>query len=394
MRFHAAVALVVSGCMFLPEPAAPLPERILWRFDTVANYISHRAAVADDGTVYVNDSSGFLYALDENGTLLWDYDGGGIGSTGPTVVGTDGTIYFGTGSGTPAIHALNPDGTLKWMFEDPDSQGPIGGPSIGPDGNVYAVFDVPGDFGVVSLSPAGVLLWNNLGDPVVADFAESGREIVFTDDELYWTSSYPGAFYAFEIADGDQVFQLDLADPGQACTGKHAKQDAWVVYVATGVAPRLNAYDKDGNLKWQHFGNEGTVTNTLSAPHCIGGAVFINRNLFELEANESSGKDMWDTPSLLEQGTSGPIVNPPKDLIVLGGQSDFGRPGVVQGFDPRTGNKEWAFEIPKEPNGSCAVPYGRAMFTPDGDRAYIPAVTLCTSPNPLPSYLYAIDTAP
>lgn len=86
--------------------------------------------------------SGFLYALTPTGALKWVYDGGSVGSSGPTVVGRDGTIYFGLASPKAAIHAVNPDGTRKWIFLAPDSQGTIGGPGVGPDGNIYAIFDI------------------------------------------------------------------------------------------------------------------------------------------------------------------------------------------------------------------------------------------------------------
>jgi hypothetical protein len=59
---------------------------VAWRFEVLANYVSHRADVGRDGTVYFNDSSGFLYALTPAGTLKWVYDGESSGSSGPTVV--------------------------------------------------------------------------------------------------------------------------------------------------------------------------------------------------------------------------------------------------------------------------------------------------------------------
>ena len=108
------------------QPAAQ--GKVAWRFKVLANYISHRAGVGPDGTVYFNDSSGFLYALTRDGALKWVYSGHGSGSQGPTVVGPDGTIYFGTAS-LSAIHAVNPDGTRKWIFKANKSQGPIGGPA-------------------------------------------------------------------------------------------------------------------------------------------------------------------------------------------------------------------------------------------------------------------------
>ncbi len=75
----ASVQLVVGGVASAPKTinveARPAAQAgVAWRFRTEANYISHRAAVGADGTVYVNDSSGFLYALTTDGALKWVYD--------------------------------------------------------------------------------------------------------------------------------------------------------------------------------------------------------------------------------------------------------------------------------------------------------------------------------
>ena len=189
---------------------------VAWRFEVLANYVSHRADVARDGTVYFNDSTGFLYALTPEGALKWIYDGN-PGSAGPTVVGRDGTIYFGVSGPVAAIHAVKPDGTRKWIFPAPDSQGPIGGPGIGPDGNVYAVFDIGGSIGAVSLTPDGTLRWNNLGAPRVGEFGQVGRELVFGAGNVYFTSTYYGDVYGFELDPGHPAIlhYYRLGPPGR-----------------------------------------------------------------------------------------------------------------------------------------------------------------------------------
>ena len=185
----AASPVEKAAAAAVAHPAAQ--GKIAWRFKVQANYISHRADIGQDGTVYFNDSSGFLYALTRDGALKWVYSGHGSGSQGPTVVGPDGTIYFGTAS-LSAIHAVNPDGTRKWIFKANKSQGPIGGPGVGPDGNIYAMFDVAGRFCAVSLTPAGSLRWNNPGKPRVFEYGQLGRELVFGGGNVYFTSTYTG----------------------------------------------------------------------------------------------------------------------------------------------------------------------------------------------------------
>jgi outer membrane protein assembly factor BamB len=359
---------------------------VAWRFEVLANYISHRADVARDGTVYFNDSSGFLYALTPAGALKWIYDGESVGSSGPTVVGRDGTIYFGVAAPFAAIHAVNPDGTRKWIFPAPDSQGPIGGPGVGPDGNVYAVFDIGGSIGAVSLTPAGALRWNNLGEPRVGEFGQVGRELPFGGGNFYFTSTYYGDVYGFDLAQGTQRFFINIGTADQAAATRNG-----TFYVPTGL--RLNAYSKAGRFRWSFFGDENPPTNDLTAPD-IGrdGNIYINRNLSELYSLTPAPAVRWIVPSLLAGGpVPGPIVSPTNELVLMGGQETFGRPGLIQGFSTADGALLFEINIPKEPDGTCAVPYARARFTRAGDRAYIPAVQLCEVPQEYHSWLYAID---
>lgn len=359
---------------------------VAWRFEVLANYISHRADVARDGTVYFNDSSGFLYALTPAGALLWVYDGESPGSSGPTVVGRDGTIYFGVAAPFAAIHAVNPDGTRKWVFPAPDSQGPIGGPNVGRDGNVYAVFDLGGSIGAVSLTPEGALRWNNLGNPRVAELGQLGRELVFGGRNFFFTSTYYGDVYGFNLVRGTQDFYTNIGTAKQAATGPDG-----TLYVPTGL--RLNSYTRNGIFRWSFFGDINPPTNDLTAPDVDrSGNIYINRNLGELYSLTPTPTVRWVAPSLLAGGAiPGPIVSPQGDLVLMGGQETFGRPGLIQAFAASDGALFFEINIPKEPDGTCAVPYARARFTRAGDRAYIPAVQLCEVPQEYHSWLYAID---
>ncbi|MBV9571479.1 MAG: PQQ-like beta-propeller repeat protein [Alphaproteobacteria bacterium] len=361
--------------------------KVAWRFKVLANFISHRAAVGPDGTVYFNDSSGILHALTPEGTQKWTYNGHGLGSQGPTVVGPDGTIYFGTAS-LSAVHAVNPDGTRKWIFVAKDSQGIIGGPGIGPDGNIYAMFDIGGPIGAVSLTPAGTRRWNTHGNPRVFEYGQLGRELVFGGGNVYFTATYTGDVWAFDIETGKQRFNVNVGRAGQADVAKDGS-----VLVPTQLQPRLNAFSPNGKFLWSFFGDEQTVTNDLTAPD-VGpdGNIYIVRNLGELYSLTPKPATRWVSPSLLSQGPiSGPIVSPANDLVLLGGQPTYGEPGLIQGFSPANGALQFEINIPKEKDGTCAVPFARPRFTPSGDRAYIPAVQLCESPKKYHSWLYAID---
>src|SRR4029078_5285417 len=92
---------------------------------------------------------GDVYSLTPEGTLRWTVRAGGDG--GPTV-GQDGT---GDVAGGSTIKAIVSDGSIRWRYTDPgDGQGVIAGPTVGPDGNIYAVTDFGGT-GAFALSPGG-----------------------------------------------------------------------------------------------------------------------------------------------------------------------------------------------------------------------------------------------
>ena len=374
----------------LQRPTAQLTGvsgKVAWRYEVLANYVSHRADVARDGTVYFNDSSGFLYALTPKGKLKWAYDSQASGSQGPTVVGGDGTIYFGV-SAPAAILAINPDGTLKWKFTAPESQGPIGGPGIGPDGNIYAVFDRPGTVGAVSLTPEGSLRWNKQGKPRVAEVGQVGRELVFGGGNVYFTSTYYGDVYAFDLNKGHQNFRVNVGSAGQAAVTKDGD-----VLVPTQIAPLLDAFSPSGKLLWSFFGDEHNATTVLSAP-AVGrdGNIYIDRNISELYSLTSSPSVRWTSDSLLPAGPiPGPMVDRKNEVVLIGGQPTYGEPGLIQAFAAANGTPLFEINIPKEPDGTCAVPFARPTFTRSGDRAYIPAVQLCQTPKEYHSWLYAID---
>lgn len=115
-------------------------------------------SVADDGTIYVGTTDGYLIALNPDGTTRWSYATSGRNQLTPCAIAKDGTIYFG--SMDSFFYALKPDGQLKWKYNVNDCAG--GTPAIGPSGNIYFAAD-GGRF--LCLNPAGIrqwsLQWNN-----------------------------------------------------------------------------------------------------------------------------------------------------------------------------------------------------------------------------------------
>jgi outer membrane protein assembly factor BamB len=116
-----------------------------WAFDT-GGYVHWAAAISMDGTVFVGQHNRIFFALDEaTGTKKWDKkmekDRFNSSSTTPSwsppVIGSDGTVYVGTGPGYFEIFALDgKTGAKKWEFLTGNYQTSF--PAIGEDGTLYA----------------------------------------------------------------------------------------------------------------------------------------------------------------------------------------------------------------------------------------------------------------
>jgi len=55
-------------------------------------------SVGSDGTIYAGTGNGFLIAINPDGTLKWRYDTGGSSIECSPAIGSDGTIYFHSNS--------------------------------------------------------------------------------------------------------------------------------------------------------------------------------------------------------------------------------------------------------------------------------------------------------
>lgn len=149
-----------------------------WRY-YAGGLIRNSPAIALDGTLYVGSSeNSTLHALNPDGSLKWNLSvNGGIQGSSPTIA-DDGTIYVGV-RGNPSVYAVNPDGTIKWTADLGDAID--SSPAIGTDGSIY--------FGsglgrLYALYPDGTLKWQ----------FQSGNTIwsspaVDADDNVYFYSS-------------------------------------------------------------------------------------------------------------------------------------------------------------------------------------------------------------
>jgi outer membrane protein assembly factor BamB len=375
--------------------------RVKWRFQAASDYILQRPAVGPDGTIVVHDSSGNVYALRPDGGLKWIFTTR-IFAAGPPSIGLDGTVYVADSS---TITAIKPNGSLKWTFtEPPGGQGVIAGPTVGPDGNIYAVTDI-GGLGALALSPAGQLLWSNTGDPVMAEQGQLGVEMSFGPshlggavDQFYVTfddfgSSERDHMYAFRLT-GEQVWTIPLFMTKDT-SGMMQQQRPIVgtdgtvflsASVATGGNWSLNAFDPaNGTLLRNYFPSPGLG---MSVP-TVGpdGAVYFGQSLSYLQAVSRDFIPKWTffDGSIL----SYPVVSPANDIVFTGGAPNYGVPGFVRAFSTSSGQLLWSLDLGVE-NGGNQNMQSIPRFTLDGSTVYFGTVILGGTGSPF-CFLYAVD---
>jgi hypothetical protein len=349
---------------------------LLWRFEVDAMYVQSRPVTGSDGTVYVNDIDGHLYALTPDGGLKWVLNG--VGTSG-TAIGPDDTVYVGN---TREITAVNPDGTVKWRFVENPGAFILLGPSVGPDGNIYAV--ATSGIGILSLTPQGSLRWTipEAYDRAIVDYQElafgpgpkgNGLQMYFHANHHFRGVDSGGSVRFTVDGDGSQPV---VGPDGTVYTHN------WTI----GLGAVLGAYDPSGNLKWTFLVSpNNTSTNPAVGPN---GIVYVGWNLSSLYALTPKGTVKWHyvDPGILQD----PVPSPTRRLVLMGGQPNYGEPGFFAAVGTRRGSLKWKAALPLD-NGSPVVPFSISppRFSRDGRTAYAATITLGVYDH---SFLYAVST--
>ncbi|MCK4822614.1 PQQ-like beta-propeller repeat protein, partial [bacterium] len=113
---------------------------LLWKY-RVGEEVASSPAIALDGTIYVRGRSDYLCAINKDGTPKWRLHLGisyhaGIGVSSPAI-GDNGTVYtpgMVEGSG---LYAINPDGSIKWVYPDSEVSNNNKTPAVASDGTIY-----------------------------------------------------------------------------------------------------------------------------------------------------------------------------------------------------------------------------------------------------------------
>ena len=253
--------------------------------------------------------------------ILWTYKPHGLRASSPAVA-NDGTVYFTAvdSSEKPAksyVHALDPDGTLRWRYETADSLGSwafISAPAIGPDGTIYVGAGPEGDSAfLVAINSDGTRKWR-----YTLAKAEVSAPAIGSDGTIYFTAqpSYHRTIFALN-PDGSLLWQYPTDTTQEWASAPSVGQDGSVYF---GQPAGLCALTPSGQLAWKH----NTEPCEVGCPPAVGadGTLYFGASargitwMYALNpdgtprwqsqrpvGSEPAATDVWGTPSLGSDGT-------------------------------------------------------------------------------------------
>jgi outer membrane protein assembly factor BamB len=310
---------------YAPETTGPTGDAGgRWRFETDGG-VSTSAAVVD-GTVYVGDDRGNLYALGAaDGAEEWRFTAGGQIATSPAVVGD--TVYVG--SSDNYVYAVDrADGTERWRFETDDQV--VSSPTV-VDGTVYVGSQ---DYRVYALDAAtGEREWAALTGNAVP-----GTPAV-VDDTVY-VGSEDRTLYALSAGEGELEWEFEV---GGELPSAPTVVDG-TVYVGS-LDSTVYAVDAEsGEQQWQ-FDTGGPV---VGSPAVADGTVYTgsrDSTLYAIDATD--GSEQWTYSTALRVIGSPAVAG---DLVYVGDQI-----GNVYGVTASDGSERWVFETGESFTATPAV---------------------------------------
>jgi len=262
-----------------------------WTFTVSTNPREITPVIGSDGTIYISDQSGKIYAVNPDGTSKWTFKLNAV-IRGTPVIGTDGTLYY-VCSSAGSLHAMNPDGTLKWQSADATGNLIYGSLAVGVDGTLYAGSDK-----LYAFNPEdGTLKWSYptgkiwYGSPAVSP---DGTIYVGSVDANI-SAVNPNGSLKWSYTTGGEI------------RGTPAIGTDGTIYIGNYGDKNVYAINPDGTLKWSY-----NTVGTIRASPAIGadGTIYIgDKNIYALNPDGTlnwtyaTKGAIWGVPAIGADGT-------------------------------------------------------------------------------------------
>jgi len=182
--YHSSATIGADGTRYVGNEngwlyAVGVDDSIKWQFGDGTSGMTATAALASDGSIYCGGEDQQIHKLIDNGTSateVWSYRLGNEMLSSPAI-GPEGSIYCCDYGGY--AYAINGDSTLRWTVRIGDTAGISSSPAVASDGTVY----VGTETGRLMALRDGNVVWSYKADPPLA---VSSSPIVGPDGNIYF----------------------------------------------------------------------------------------------------------------------------------------------------------------------------------------------------------------
>mgnify|MGYP000293221734 CR=1 FL=1 len=249
---------VYNGCYY----ALQNDGSIIWEFLTQEGLFGYGDAIGLDGSIYFTGAEGTLYALNKDGTLKFKTKGVGgfISGRSSIAVSPDGlTLYVsGLDSTLNAIDAHT--SSINWRFfrgENFNNANHM----VDCEGNIYSYAKEQGEYTIISLTAKGELRWE-FKHGVLNDFNATCDMHLDKNGNIYFSTNTK-----FCSLDYDGNLRWSVLFKGQSPTGAILGDVDGIIYFGWDY---LLAYNQNGNKKFEC---------NLRFP-LVAGAISDNKSLY------------------------------------------------------------------------------------------------------------------
>jgi outer membrane protein assembly factor BamB len=289
-----------------------------WSYQA-GSIIQTSPAVYPDGTIII-PTWDEIVALHPDGSIKWRHAKEATYTMNVTIA-QDGTIYYDTGDNKRELHALDPDGRLKWSIP----QGSYYQPAFGPDGTIY----VNDEFTLWAVQPDGRVKWHISGETSeyrfnTAPVTGAGGTIYLGSRKETWQGLSDFCLMALH-PEGSTDWKTIL--PASVNTYTLMATDSMIYF--GGQDSTLYACRPDGQIAWT-LPLEGALyqpfnlstEGILFVPEC-NSAINSNNRIYAIHTSGAGLKDgVW--PKLARDGhNSSCAYNPNCPVAVVAAEKIF-----------------------------------------------------------------------
>ncbi|KAA9396552.1 hypothetical protein Har1130_18045 [Haloarcula sp. CBA1130] len=297
--------------------------------------------VISNGTVYIGDSEGYMYALDRlSGDQQWEFKTNG--SVTSTAAVQEGRVFFLAED--DFLYAVDTSsGDELWKFDWGRGATMFNSPTV-VDGRVFFANSDPGTLFAIG-AETGDEQWRfetngaNNSTPAVVD-----GTVYFGSDD--------GHLYALDAATGTEIW----SHPIGAEVASPTVSDG-LVYVGGGQS--VYAITTGGEQEWRSLTDDSVV----ASPAVAGGTVYVGSTDGNLYAfDDADGDERWRFSTNLDVWSSAAVAD---GVVYVGSLDD-----TVYAVDAEDGTERWSFTTGDSVYSSPAVVDGIAYIGSRDGRVY------------------------